>query len=297
MKKLLLILSFMTTTVFATEYRMVLPYGAGAQSDSVHRIIAEKFLEITGDKIVMENKASSNGAIAINYFKNNKNIDLLALGSGILVADPALREIVYNDTDFENLFYIGTAPFIWYTSPNSNIKSIDDLVKNTPKFTGSNIDTGKINTIIFAKDLNKEITHVPYKDWNSVFVGVVGGEIPIGVVNATKLLVEMHKTGKVVIIGSSYKDDFVIDDVRILSIPKHTNIQQFNGFISVAIRTDMDTERKQKLKEGLWKAIHNPEVREKLKSYFVMPDESDDMKTFNKFIQTSRVTMRKAIQL
>ena len=98
------------------------------------------------------------------------------------------------------------------------------------------------------------------------------------------------------IIGSSYKDDFVIDDVRIVSIPKHTNIQQFNGFISVAIRTDMDTERKQKLKEGLWKAIHNPEVREKLKSYFVMPDESDDMKTFNKFIQTSRVTMRKAIQ-
>lgn len=292
MKKLLLLLSLVATTAFATEYKMVLPYGPGSQSDGVNRMIAEKFHDITGDTIVIDNRANSNGAVALNHFKNNKDADLLALGSGILVSDPALKEMVYNDSDFENLFYVGTSPFFWIVGPNSTIKTIDDLMKNVPAFVGSNSDTGKINSIL----MDKKITYVSYKDSPAVIVAIMSGEIPAGNIAATKSLLELHKSGKITIIGSSYKDDFVVDGVRIPSIVKRTGLEQFNGFMSLAVRPDMDETRKQKLKEGLWKAIHDPEVREKCKLSFVMPDEYDDMKVFNKFIQTTRSNMRKAVQ-
>lgn len=296
MKKLLLLLTLFSSCTFAIDYKMILPYGPGSQSDGVNRSIAEKFHELTGDNIIIENKANSNGAVAINYFKLNKDVDLIALGSGILVSDPALKEMVYSDSDFDHLFYVGTSPFFWFTGPKSTIKTIDDLLKNAPEFTGSNSDTGKINTNLLAKETSKAITFVSYKDSPAVIVAVMSGEIPAGNTAATKSLLELHKAGKLTIVGSSFKEDFIVDGIRIPSIVKRTSLEQFNGFMSVAVRPDMNPERKQKLKEGLWKAIHDPEVRERAKISFVMPDEYDDMKVFNKFIQTTRNNMKKAMQ-
>lgn len=286
-------LIILSLSINAAEYKMALPYGPGSQSDSINRAIVQKFTEITGDTIIIENKPSTNGAIAINYFKANKDVQLLALGSGIVVSDPSLKEAMYVDGDFDNLFYIGTSPFFLLASNKSGIKSLDEFISNMPEFIGSNSDTGKINSIVFAKEKNKSITYVPYKDSPAVILAVMTGELPIGNIAATKNLLELHRTGKLTILGTSYKEDIVVGDITIPSIPKKLKIPQFNGFMSLAIKSDLDPKLKQKLKDGLWRAIRDPEVREKAKQAFVLPDESDDMIWFNKFIQITRNNMKR----
>jgi tripartite-type tricarboxylate transporter receptor subunit TctC len=292
-KNLLAIMLFVSTAATAVEYRMVVPFGAGSHGDLTQRIIADRFKEITGDHIVIENKPGAVATSAINYMKANKDVDLIALAAGILVVDPILKEVTYTDADYSPIIFVGTTPFVWISDM---LKKVEDMVAQAPAFSGGNAGTGEINLkfLNLAKNLN--IEYVSYKAAPEVIIAVAASQIHLANVGLNTTITQMHKTGRINIIGSTYSKDITVDGILIPSVSSKLKVAQLNGFTVIATRSDMDTSKQAKLKAGLWEAVSDPKTRERLKDLFFLDDHSNDTKALNKFILDTRENMKKAVQ-
>jgi tripartite-type tricarboxylate transporter receptor subunit TctC len=292
-KSIIVALSLICSAAYATEYKMVVPFGAGSHGDITQRAIAERFNQITGDTIVIENKPGTVATAAINHMKTNKDIDLISLAAGILVVDPVLKEVGYTDSDYNPIIYVGTSPFVWISN---TLKSPEDILKQPPEFSGGNAGTGELNLKLLNKSKNLGINYVPYKSAPEAIVGVISNQITLANVGMNTTIAQMTKSDKLHIIGSTYSKDIVVEGIKIPSISARLNIPQFNGFTIIATRPGMDSARQTKLKDGLWKAVQDPKTREKLKDLFFLSDESDDMVSLNKQIQESRKLLKAKIQ-
>lgn len=292
-KSLVLAICFICGIASATEYKMVVPFGAGSHGDITQRVVAERFNELTGDTIIIENKPGTVATPAINHMKANKDIDLISLAAGILVVDPVLKEVGYTDNDYTPIIYVGTTPFVWISN---TIKTPEDIIKQPPQFSGGNAGTGELNLKFLNKTKGTNIDYVSYKAAPEVIMGVASNQINLANVGMNTTIAQMHKTGKLNIVGSTYTKDIVVDGIKIPSLSTRLNVPQFNGFTIIAIRPGMDIDKQTKLKDGLWKAVHDPKTRERLKDLFFLADESDDMIVLNKSILEGRKLLKAKIQ-
>ncbi len=273
----------------AAEYKMVVPFGVGSHGDLTQRVIAERFKEITGDTIIIENKPGTVATAAINYMKLNKDIDLISLAAGILVVDPVLKDVTYTDNDYVPIIFVGTTPFVWISS---SIKTPQEILDKSNNFSGGNAGTGELNLKFINKANNLNIEYLPYKAAPEVVVAVASSQIPLANVGLNTTIIQLHKAGKLNIIGSTYKKEVTIEGITIPSVSNKLGVDQLNGFTIIATRSDIAPEKQLKLKEGLWKATTDPKTRERLKELFFLSDESNDMQALNKLIQDSRKSIR-----
>lgn len=279
MKNFLLSLLLFCGIANAAQYTMILPYSAGNQSDLAARAIVQAFERITNDNIVIENHPGGDGAIGIAHFKNNNKADIIWVTSSTMVYNPIIKkDLLYSREDFNFCIFVGTAPSVWFANPKFNITKPIDLVNDKQmRFAGSNASAGEVNIRALNKDTNKNLTLVPYRGSAEMVQNVASGLIDSGVAAGTSVILEFAKAGKINVVGSSYHKDVEINGVLIPSIPSRANINSFSGFVGIALRNGIPVEREKRLKDALWLAVQDPEVKDKLKSLFVIPDSSNDM--------------------
>lgn len=293
LKNLVLAISLVCGVASAAEYKMVVPFGVGSHGDITQRVIAERFTELTGDTIVIENKPGAVATPAINHMKANKDIDLISLAAGILVVDPVIKEVTYTDNDYTPIIYVGTNPFVWISN---TLKTPEEILAHPPQFSGGNAGTGELNLKFLNKYKNLNIDYVSYKAAPEAIMGVASNQINLANVGMNTTISQMHKTGKLNIVGSTYAKDIVVDGIKIPSLSSKLGVAQLNGFTIIAVRPGMDAERQAKLKDGLWRAVRDPKTRERLKDLFFLPDESDDMNALNKLITDGRKQIKSKLQ-
>lgn len=267
------------TVAQADEYKLVIPYSAGSQADVASRVIIKNFERITGDKILIELMPGADSVIGINHFKNNK-ADLIFLGSGASIYAPVLKkDLPYDpDVDFNRILYVGTAPAVWFTRPGTAIKSPADLTTNLPQFVGTNASHGTANVAIINKEKGLKSETTLYKGSPETITAVINGSIDLGIVNPTATMIELTKAGRITLIGSTYHEDIVLDGVAIPSTSRRIKLHQLNGSTEIAARPGMDPARLEKLRQGLWAAVKDPDTQEKLRSIFIMPDATIDQR-------------------
>lgn len=293
---ILFLLLAVSTLVNATEYRMVVPFAAGAQSDVAARAIAQSFENLTGDKIVVENFPGADSIIGINHFKNNQDIDIIMTSSSIVSYNPAIRDdLPYSDSTFDHIIFVGTSPTIWLSDSKGKLKTINDLMAMPPAFVGGNSSAGQINVQCFAKEKGN-VTYVPFKGAPDVPVNVINGSTGAGVMSVSTTLIELAKAGKVIVLGSSYKSEIDIDGVTIPSIPEKTGLKQLNGFLIISLRPNMNTERANQLKRGLWSAMQESSTKEKLKKLYILPDKTNDVNWISKHIQEAKIQSKTCLK-
>lgn len=297
LRNLIAALLFTVGLAQAEEYKMIVPYAPGSQADIGARVIIKNFERITGDKIFMELMPGADAIVGINHFKNSK-VDLIWLGSGASIYAPVInKNLPYDpDVDFDHILYVGTAPAVWFSRPGTKIKTVDDLGPAMPAFVGTNANHGASNVIIVNRERGSKAEVTMFKGSPDVVIAVANGTIDLGIINPTPGMIELAKAGKITIIGSTYHDDIVIDGVSIPSVSKRTKMNQLNGATEIAARPGMDPARLEKLRQGLWAAVRDPDTQEKLRSVFVMPDATIDQRRITKFIQETRERFKRYSQ-
>ena len=278
----------------AAEFRLVVPFGPGSQSDAAARQVALTFERNTGHKVVVETMPGADSIIGINHFKSS-GADAIWLGPGPLVYNVVLKkDLPYDaDRDFDHIMYVGTTPFYYIVNANSKIASPRDLLAKAPGFAGINTSVGAANLSVLNHEQQTKIQPVNFKGSPEVILAVANGTIELGVIGITPNVIELAKAGKISIIGTTNKESVVLDGIKVPSMTQQTGIPQFSGFFAVAIKPGMDPQRAAVLKQGLWAAVQDAETQEKLRKLFVFSDSSNDVKQITGFYQDLRKKYRK----
>lgn len=286
LKKLLIsfIIFTISLTAYAAEYKFLVPFAAGGQSDIAARAIAKSFEKLTGDTMVVENHPGADGYIGVSKFKLDKQYDVIGLGFSIVVLNPAIKkDVPYTDSDFEHIIYVGTSPNVLITNTSGSFHNLKADIKTNSAMVGGNSTIAEVNLDIISNELNSGITYVPYKGSPDVVVGVLNGSIKYGYLAPTAAMLELHKTNKLKIIGSSSNKTIFFDNIQLKPIASELGVSsQFGGYSSLAIRPDVPQDKKDKLKKYLWLAVQDAETQDKLKSVFLLDDSHTDMVKFRK---------------
>jgi tripartite-type tricarboxylate transporter receptor subunit TctC len=168
--------------------RLVVPFPAGSATDTVSRIMAQKFAARLGQQFVVENRPGASG---------NLGADIIAKSApdgytiGLITASthgvtPALGTKLPYDSirDFKPISMIGAAPYVLVLYPGIPAKSVAELVAL------AKTEPGKLNygsaglaslahlaAALFASDTGIQLTHVPYKSSAQSSIDIITGRL------------------------------------------------------------------------------------------------------------------------
>ncbi|MGB3288992.1 MAG: tripartite tricarboxylate transporter substrate binding protein [Burkholderiaceae bacterium] len=167
---------------------LVVGFPAGGGTDVLARLLGQKFSDMWGVPVVVENRPGAAGVIAARHTAKQKND-----GTALLVAHvnshgigPGLRDdLGYSvDKDFTPVGLIGKTPTILIGGANQPAKTLKDLValcKAKPgQIVFGSAGTGSAQHLaleIFKAEAGINALHVPYSGSAPLMTDVIGGHI------------------------------------------------------------------------------------------------------------------------
>ncbi len=190
-KTVLLVLALAAQPAAAQEgvVRIVLGYPAGATSDILSRIVADKMRGTLGRPVIVENKAGAGGQIA------NEVVKAAAPDGSTLLITPVATMAIFPHSfagklrydpfrDFVPVAHLSSFQLGFGVNANVPAKTLAEYVaavKKDPKLGFyASAAPGSIPHffgVMFAKTAGIELTHVPYKGTAPALQALAGGEV------------------------------------------------------------------------------------------------------------------------
>ena len=173
---------------------IVSPFAPGGTSDFVGRVVAQKIMENTGWKMVIETKPGADGQIGSDFVaKSAPDGYTLVLGpsSTHAIQPSVFKKLPYDVLrDFAGITMLGATANIIAVNPAvpaTNVKELIAYAKANPgKLNFSSPGTGTsvhISGEMFKDAAGIDLLHVPYKGSGPSMTAVLGGEVQILVEN------------------------------------------------------------------------------------------------------------------
>jgi tripartite-type tricarboxylate transporter receptor subunit TctC len=196
MKKLLLILvaaaaALFSAALYAEDYptrpiTLVAVFGPGSASDTICRIIADKFSPAIGQPVVVVDKPGVDGALAATYVHHQPadGYTLLMATNSPLSADPFLHKSIDYDAvkDFAPVTRVGSFTLMLVVDPKLPIHSVKELVDyakaNPGKLSFASGNTAGIvagDTLAHWAGIN--LIHVPYNSTPPALEDIMAGRV------------------------------------------------------------------------------------------------------------------------
>lgn len=188
--------------------KLVVPFPPGGVYDSIARPLADKLKDTLGT-VVIENVGGAAGARGASMVARSApdGYTLLLAGSSMLVVIPlASKKPLYDPSaDFETISRIAVVGLSFVAHPStpvSDLKSLVAYMKSNPgKLSYGTPGTGTSNHLTgeLFKSLAQApgIVHVPYSGAGPALNDLVGGHIPLAVVNVTGQVLELGRAGQI----------------------------------------------------------------------------------------------------
>ncbi len=167
--------------------RLILPFGAGASTDIVGRIFAQRFSEAWGQTLVVDNRPGAGGIIGTELAAKAApdGYTLFTYGINQAITPALYHNLPYdNRRDFTLLSLYATMPNILCVTPSlpaANVSEFVKLVKASPgqlKYASSGVGASPHLTMeLFKAVTGIDIVHVPYKNAAQGYTDVMGGEV------------------------------------------------------------------------------------------------------------------------
>lgn len=188
----------------ARNITLVVPFGAGAGTDVIARIVAERLAKQLKATIVVDNKAGANGQIGSEFVARAQpdGYTLLVATNSTHSASPYLSKSLRYDpsTNFAPIGRMTINPLAMLVRQESPFKTAQDLVRsardNPGKLSYGYGNTGGQVSAAMLENLGKlKALAVPYKTTPQVFTDLMGGQIDFTFVDiaASQALVESGK--------------------------------------------------------------------------------------------------------
>ena len=168
---------------------IVVPFPAGASNDVVARFLGQKLSDITGQSVIVDNRAGANGNIGAEYVAQSApdGYTLLLTAPGPLAINQALYAHLPFDPakDFAPVALAASVQIVLTVNPKVKAKSVAELIalaKASPgKLNFGSSGVGSTNHLageLLKKLAGINIVHVPYRGAAPAMNDLLAGQIP-----------------------------------------------------------------------------------------------------------------------
>jgi len=259
--------------------KIVIPFGAGGGNDLFARLVGQKFSELIGQTVVIENKPGAGGRIAADYVLNQPHdgYTLFVGASGVMsVAAAIYPNLSYHPTkSFVPLTMIANFPLIVVIPKDHPAKNVKELVEWAKKNPDKANYAATSPAFIISTELLKlksgmPGTMIPYKSSNEMVLSVMQGQTLLAISDGPPAIpmIKGDKVRALAVTGSKRSDE--LPDVPSMAEQGYpeVNTQLWSGFFAP---TGTPAPVVAKLEANLRKAISDAEVSKKLKAMAVTP--------------------------
>ncbi|MEO6162998.1 MAG: tripartite tricarboxylate transporter substrate binding protein [Candidatus Binatia bacterium] len=265
------------SSVVAAEFpsktiQIINPYPAGAVTDILARLIADKASAKFGQSVIVVNKTGGGGAVGIKAVKAAP-----ADGYSVLIAPPpialiplARKDIGFTLDDFTALNLIGRTPAVMIVKGDSPWKTLEDLIADGKKKPGEltfgtpgSGTSGHFTMELFQKETGVKFIHVPLGGEAPVASGIIGGNIHTSIIGLG--------TARPHLVAGGLRALAVAADKRIDEFPavpttfeKGFSAVEASPWFGFFVRNGTDKSVVNKLANGFRDVLEDQELRAKI---------------------------------
>ena len=255
--------------------RIVIPFPPGGSNDLVARMVGDRLRASMGQPVVAENRPGGNNIIATELVAKSAPD-----GHTLLMANTqhALNGIAQAKLPYDTLrdfapVALATSVYFALTVhpsvPATNVKQFIAVARERPgalTYASAGIGAPHHLAMELLKSMARvELTHIPYKGAGQLVPALVAGEVA-SVIGAINSLLPHVQTGRLRMLGmAGHRRAPLMPDVPTISeaaLPGFA-LENWNGFLAPAGTPRAIVER---LNAEIVKALHDPQVRERLAS-------------------------------
>lgn len=169
--------------------RIVSPFAAGGNTDTLSRYLAPKLLERLGQPVIVENRPGAGGMTGNNYVAKSApdGYTLLFMSGAFTAHSASVKNLPYDPLrDFDGVSMVITYPFVVIVKAESPVRTIADLIsaaKNNPgKLNYGSVGVGSVFHLaaeLFNVMAGTDLTHVPYKGGAEPLTELIGGRLDV----------------------------------------------------------------------------------------------------------------------
>jgi len=226
--------------------RVIVPFTAGGNTDSIARLGAEWLTQRLGHPVLVENRPGANGSIAAEFVMRapaDGYTMLMATPSQLAIL-PAMTMTPYDSLkDFAPISIVGVNPFalaVHNSVPAKSLKEFVALVKARPgEIAFASAGNGAVSHLtmaLFIARAGLSMNHIPYKGGSVAVTEVLGGHVPAYFGNLAEI-VPQARAGKLRALAvSSEKRARQLPDVPTVAEQGFPGFQTntWNGFVAPA---------------------------------------------------------------
>ena len=252
--------------------RVIVPFAAGAASDTIARVISERLTAGLGQPFVVENRAGAGGTIANDFVAKSPpdGYTLLISTAALPISATAFPNLKYDTASFASVTVFTHSPLALAVNPNFPAKTVRELIDhakaNPGKVNFGSLGIATSHHVTAEKlklDAGIDMVHVPYKGPGPAHMDLMGGQIQVMFDNLVALMPHF-KSGKLRPVAvSTLKRHPLLPDVPSLS---EAGVKGFEAVAWFGLVAPPGTPRDvvARLNAEVVKILATPEIRQRL---------------------------------
>ena len=274
---LVLAASLLATQAYAQNYpnrwvRVVVPFGTGAASDIIARVISERLSVAMGQPFIVENRIGAGGTVASEFVAKSPpdGYTLLLSTAATPISASVFQNLKYDTAAFTSITVFTHSPLAFAANPQFPPKTMREFIDyakaNPGKVNFGSLGVGTSHHLTGEKlklDAGIDMVHVPYKGSGPAHADLMGGQIQVMFDNIVALLPHF-KSGKLRALAvSSLKRHPQLPDVPSLS---EAGVKDFEAVAWFGLLAPPGTPRDivARLNAEIVKVLAVPEIRQRL---------------------------------
>ena len=286
-----------TAPVLAQQYparpvRVVVPFAPGGATDLIARLVGQKLMETWGQPIVIDNRGGATGAIGsemVAHAPADGYTILMGTASTHSVAPAVNPKLTYKLDDYAPASLVATFPNMLVVHPSVPARTVPEfiaLLKASPgKYNYASSGPGSsihLAAELFKQMTGTEMTHVPYKGSGPAVVDLVAGRVQCMFDNMTTVWPYVQN-GKLRALGVAGRErSATAPDVP--AIAETLRGYEANSWVGFFAPTGSPRATVEKISADTRKAVHAPEVAQKLRELGAVPVGSTP-EEFTRFVK------------
>ena len=260
--------------------RLIVPFAAGGTVDIIARIVGGRLSEVTGSKVIVDNRGGAGGVIGTEMTAQSPGDGYtLLVHSGSITYDPSLHDNLPYDTvkDLAPVTMIGTTPNLLVVTPSFPARSAADLIRMAREkpgrityATGGFGSSSHLAVALFSFLSGAKFNHVPYKGAGPALADVVAGHVDFTVATMPGAIQQVRSRGVRALGISTLTRSPELPDVPTIAetgLPGYEYVAWFGVFAPGTTPPDLVARIAALVRE----AVDSPDTRERLRAQGVEP--------------------------
>ena len=181
---------------------IVVPFSPGGSADFVARQFATVLATLLRTQVVVDNRAGSGGALAMQYAAQrvpDGSSVLLGTNGVLFTSQLSTKARLSLTSDFTPVGRIAVAPQVLLVPVGTRFSSVRELVdqarRNPGKVTFGSSGTASVSQLageLFSQSADVRFSHVPYKGSGPALTDLLAGQVDFGFFEAASALAQIR---------------------------------------------------------------------------------------------------------